>query len=184
MKNPAYKFSRQDINLLRAGNEAAFEALFMAYQPRLFRFIWLRLHSIEAAEDLVQETFFRLWKTRDRLKPYKNLEIYLFRIASNLTIDYMRKVRRKPLVLEAPDTLSSASTPETTFFANQTSELITRTTMKLPERQRDAFVLSRFEGFSHAQIAKIMGISTKTVEKHIGSALKTLRRELQSSGII
>ena len=179
------KLSSQQLQALNSGDESVFKLLFLNYQPRLYRFFWLKIRSVELAEDLVQETFLRIWKTKNRIKNDDNLDIYIFRIASNLSIDVFRKKQRtKEFVPIDYDQLLDNDQTEDLAQANQLSQFIDKILTKLPENPRTSFLLSRNEGFSHVQIAEIMNISVKTVEKHIGKALNILRKELRKLGFL
>ncbi|NIV97129.1 RNA polymerase sigma-70 factor [candidate division KSB1 bacterium] len=177
-KNKA-KNTPQQIQALRAGNKEAFRAVFMEYQPHLYRYLWLRVRSVEMAEDLVQETFVRLWQTRKKLDPGHNLEVYLFRIARNLAINTMRTIKRRQTFRfnDELNPLSSISTDDTVEYT-QLAQLIDDVILSLPEKSRTAFLLSRYEELSHKEVAAVMGVSVKTVEKHIGKVLEVLKKQL------
>lgn len=174
----------QQIEALRVGDQEIFRLLYFEFQPRLYRFLWLKLRSVERAEDLTQETFLRVWETRDRLRPNGNLEIYLFRIASNLAIDVLRAQQRRPLStpLETIPPLGLQHTEDPAAY-QELKFRIDEIVSQLPDRPKTAFLLSRYEELSHAEISAIMGISVKTVEKHIGKALQALRAGLEKIGL-
>jgi len=178
---PAKKFTLtpEQIQALREGNKEIFRRLYFELQPRLYRFLWLKLRSVERAEDLVQETFLRVWETCDRLRPDGNLEIYLFRIASNLATDVLRAQQRRPatIPLETTPLLDSRTTDDAIAYEELTHR-IDAIVSQLPDGPKTAFLLSRCEELSHAEIGAIMGLSVKTVEKHIGKALQALRAGL------
>lgn len=178
---PAKKFTptSEQIQALRAGDKEIFRRLYFEFQPRLYRFLWLKLRSVERAEDLVQETFLRVWETCDRLRPDGNLEIYLFRIASNLATDALRAQQRRPSTtsLNTTPLLDSCTTEDAVAYQELTHR-IEAIVSQLPDGPKTAFLLSRYEELSHAEISAIMKISVKTVEKHIGKALQALRAGL------
>lgn len=86
-----YILKKHEIKAFKQGDLTIFKKLFYEFQPRLYRFFWFKLRSIELAEDLVQETFLRLWKARNHLKNGTPLHLYIFRIAINLATDAFRK---------------------------------------------------------------------------------------------
>jgi len=178
---PAKKFTLtpEQIQALRDGDKEIFRRLYFEFQPRLHRFLWLKLRSVERAEDLAQETFLRLWEKREQLRADGNLEIYLFRIASNLATDAVRARKRRPSTtpLEATPLFDSRTT-ESAIEYQELARRIEAIVSQLPEGSKTAFLLSRYEELSHAEIGAIMGLSVKTVEKHIGKALQALRAGL------
>ncbi|KAA0229807.1 RNA polymerase sigma-70 factor [candidate division KSB1 bacterium] len=184
MPKPKLELSSEQLAALQAGDTAVFKQLFEEFQPRLYRFLWLKLRMVEQEEDLVQETFLRFWNARSQLRPGGNIEIYLFRIASNLATDVLRRPKRENNRLELetqshPAALAADQAIESEQLADMISEFVTA----MPEGPRTAFILSRYENLSHAEIAEIMGISVKTVEKHIGKALRLLREKLVELGV-
>ena len=170
------------IERLRASNQEAFRHLFEKYQPILFRNVLHTLRDADAAHDIVQEAFLRLWNHRASLQPNLPLLAYLFRISRNLVLDYAkhRTVRRK---LEAdtahrlqPVEDDPAESLQLSMLEEKVSEVVR---MKLPTRCREIFLLSRMEGMSNAEIGERLGISTKTVENQITRGLKALRKYLR-----
>lgn len=184
MPKPRLELTLEQLAALQAGDTAVFRLLFDEFQPRLYRFLWLKLRVVEQAEDLVQETFLRFWNARAQLRPGGNIEIYLFRIASNLATDVLRRPKRDNNRLDAEaQSLSTGPTIDQTLESEQLADIIAMLISALPEGPRTAFILSRYEDLSHAEIAKIMELSVKTVEKHIGKALRLLREKLVELGV-
>ncbi|KAA3612151.1 MAG: RNA polymerase sigma-70 factor [Calditrichaeota bacterium] len=168
------------LDKISEGNQAAFKTLFFDWQPRIYRFIWLRVCNTEIAEDLVQETFFRLWKIRRQLPDSSNFTAFIFQIAHNLVIDWARKNKVQNRSLREMQLSEKSSHPASAD--TETDELetaISKCISTLPSRMQKAFILHRFENLTYKQIAKVMGISHKTVEKQISEALKRLRSELK-----
>ncbi len=166
------------IRALAEGDKAALEWIFERLQPGIYRYVWLKTGSIETAEDLVQETFVRVWENRRNLKVTGTFEALVFRIAGNLATDAARKARRHNEAsydeTNSADSESAAAQAE----GNQLLEVVNDVLQRLPDAPRTAFMLSRYEELSHKEVAEVMGISVKTVEKHIGKALKAVREAL------
>jgi len=161
---------------VRQGDAAAFQALYERYAEALFRFAWRRCREREAAEDLTQETFVRVWLHRDRLDPRQSIRAYLFQIVRRLAVDLLRRKLTENLVGE-PDPNQPAAAVDPDAFASR--DRIRQALSELPEQQRVVFCLSRFDGLRYAEIAQVLGISVKTVEVHISRALKKLRDRLR-----
>lgn len=183
MPSPKFTLTPEQLHALHAGDRRVFKTIFDEFQPRLYRFLWLKLRDVQHAEDLVQETFFRLWKARDHLRAETSLEIYLFRIAANLTTDFFRRAKLNTASLESVAlTLPAPNTLETTMAHEQLAHAVAEILATLPDGPRTAFVLSRYENLSYAEIAEVMDLSLKTVEKHLGNALLRLRQQLRQMG--
>jgi len=174
------KISHSRLRAAITGDRNAFRTLFMEYQPRIYRFLWLKLRSVEVAEDLVQETFVRLWQKPKQIRSIDALETYLFRIAENVAIDFFRKQKKEKNTHPTADSLSTRETmPDGLIEDSELSKHIDSVIQNLPPNRKTAFILSRYEELSYKQIAEIMSISIKTVEKHIIMALQTLKEELK-----
>jgi RNA polymerase sigma-70 factor (ECF subfamily) len=171
----------QLIERLKASDNEAFRLLFEKYQPILFRNLLLNLRDADAAHDVVQETFLRVWQRRSSLQPHLSFLAYLFRISRNLVLDQakFRAVRRR-LESEIPvASPSSLENPEASLRVKMLEDKlsdIVRT--KLPAKCREIFLLSRMEGMSNGEISAVLGVRPKTVENQITRAVKVLRRRL------
>ncbi len=180
MQSSDYRITEKDVAALRAGDTAALERIFIALQPRVFRFLWVRTRSLEMSEDLVQETFLRLWDGRDRLRPTDRLETYVFRTASNLLTDTLRRdERHRELQAANVKPEVSATTSSDSAESKRLAQIVDHIVATLPDASRTAFALSRYEELTHKEIAEVMDISVKTVEKHISKALQVLKTELE-----
>ena len=153
--------------------EAAFARLFRNVLRDLRGHLRLRLRDAHDADDVVQETFLRVWRSRGA-QTIENPRSYLFRVANNIATDRLRERRRwqwtdDTAIPDAGDILS----PERTVAAREELALVQQAIDRLPEDCRRAFLL-RLEGASHAEIAAAIGISRSMVEKHLANALVRL----------
>ena len=173
---------------VRAGDEAAFEALFREYSAALYRFAYGYVRSVAVAEDLVQDVFFWLWKERGRLDVERSLRAYLYTLARSRALDHLRHEQvalrgerestAELRVSAASPVMSQPATPEEQLVDDERTAALARAVEALPERCRITFRLFWREGLSYAEIATVMGVSRKTVENQLALALKTLRRRL------
>ena len=153
--------------------EAAFARLFRTVLRDLRGHLRLRLRNDNEIDDIAQETFLRVWRSRNA-ETIENPRSYLFRVANNIATDRLRERQRwqwtnDPALLEADDVLS----PERTVAAREELALVQRAIDRLPEDCKRVFLL-RLEGESHADIAAAIGISRSMVEKHLANALVRL----------
>ena len=143
----------------------------------------LRLSRDEdAAYDIVQEAFVKVWDLRETLVPARSLKALLYRIVRNLSLNHQRAKRHEAMKHEAlptPDP-TAAPTPEDLFDAEVLGTHLRQWIETLPPRRREAFQLSRFEGLSHEEIAHVMNLTPRTVTNHIMLALQHLRRRLRA----
>ena len=162
---------------LRAGDRSAFEALFHALHPSLVRYA--RSLDAAGAEDAVQDAFLTLWRRRETLDPERSVQALLFTSVRNALYNRTRDAARREEIhgtMPDPDT---PTTPDDELDAALLGARLRGWLGDLPDRQREAFALSRFDGLSYAEIASVMACSTKTVENHVGRALGTLRDRLR-----
>lgn len=166
--------------LAAAGDETAFEALFRKYGRKLYSFM-LQLSGAMAAEDIVQEVFFRLWKERDKLTTITHFNSYLFRMARNQAINDFRKMARATLLpIEEADLPETAPVPDSNeeIEFKALRERVHEIIDSLPPQQRKVYLLNREQGLKHKEIAELLNISPSTVNKHLVQALQALRTGL------
>lgn len=168
----------QLVRNLSKGSILAFNTLFRFYSGKLYRFINGYLRSPEESEEVVQEVFLTLWEKRTELKDELSLRSYLFTIAFNVVKKHFRSKSYLKKYLDSG--LWSDINMDTTGTIDYDSvySFIKDLIESLPERRKEIFIRSRFEGMSIAEIAKELGISHKTVENQITAALKFLRQNL------
>ena len=166
---------------VKASDADAFRALFERYQPIVFRQVRYQIGESDAAHDIVQETFVRIWDFRRSLRPGLSFLAYALRISGNLVRDAARHraVRERTATLIPPPERSEGDDPEEALKRTLLEERIARIiSTGLPERCREIFLLSRFEGKSNGEIATLLGVREKTVENQITRALRVIRRKL------
>lgn len=167
---------------LRQGCTDAFEALFKKYGKHLYFFGLGHLKSEVEAQGLVQDTFAKIWEKRTDIRIGLSFKSYIFTIAFNIIRKTFIKRKRFKDFLEAESTkseldLGTQDRVNYTFLKERIDVLVEQ----MPEKRREIFVKSRIEGLSNQEIAKKMGISTKTVANQMTSALKFLRDNLGKS---
>ena len=160
-------------------DEEAFAELFHAVYPRMIKFAWRYTRAKSSAHDVVQESFVKLWKVRENVDPQGSLKAYLYQIVRSRALNHLRDNKDHSRIEDAdPGKLKTQSEVLTEISEqNNYDEKMAEWISELPERQREAIQLSRFEGLEHDEIAKVMDISPRTVNNHIVAALKTLREE-------
>ncbi len=185
-----------DIRLMlrvRDDDAAAFAELVELYQQRLVAVMNHLVGNAEEAEDLAQEVFLRVYRSRKKYRPRSKFSTWLFTIANNLAFNALRSRRRKPFVsLPAQDSgplgprpaeqiiRDRGSGPMQRLQRQELAGLIRRALEGLNERQRMAVVLNKFEDMNYAEIAAVMGLTTKGVKSLLSRARMNLRAALSS----
>ena len=179
--HPSLVSSRDWTERIRAGDQVAFEAMFRTHYDGLCRYVATYLGSRDAAEDVVQGVFARIWEDRTHWV-VSDLQHYLYTAVRRRAMSQFRRaaVRRRAAPLLALEGTANAQ-PDAEFEAEELWQRLERALTALPPRTRAAFVLSRHEGLSYAEVASRMAISQKTIGVHIGRALTMLRKALPPS---
>ncbi len=171
-------------NLIRRVRESDFEAfreLFNRYQPVVFRRALYLVRDADLAHDVVQETFVRIWETRQKLRKELSFLALAFRVSRNLVVDLARHRRIEEQSrdrIPRPACSEGDNPVESVELSGLQESLRKALNEDLGERCRTIFLLSRFERMSTREIAALLGIREKTVENQIAKALKVLRRKL------
>lgn len=163
---------------LRAGEEAAFQTLFVAYYPPLCVYAKRLLGDHDKAREVVQDVFVRCYEQRAGLPQLVSIKSYLYRAVRNACLNQLKQAQVHQLHHE--HLLAGAAGEETTDHLVQLEleAKIWQVVQQLPEQCRKIFRMNRFEEKKNAQIARELGLSIRTVETQISKALKILRREL------
>jgi RNA polymerase sigma-70 factor (ECF subfamily) len=175
-------FGVNDEDLMRrvaVGDRAAFSELVQRHRGQIMRLVYGIVRSGGEAEDIVQETFIRIWTKACDWNAERGTRFVAWtaRIAINLAIDGRR--RRTPDQLgETQDFASTEADAEEQLMARQIGRRIDQAMLKLPERQRTAFVLCQIEELTGTEAARCMGVSTGSLEQLLVRARRRLRREL------
>ena len=169
------------IDKIKSGDQKAFKKLFFEYQPILFRFVFFRLKDRDETEDVVQESFLRIWNRRKTLNENKPILPLLFTIAKRIILDQykhnqVRISHAEKVKLHLYEKVDPLPEPENIERLENTIRWIIYN--KIPRKCGNVFLLSRFENMSNAAIASALGISAKTIEKHITKAIRILKKHL------
>ena len=171
----------------------AYQALLVAYQPRLQRVLQCSVGSVSLAEDLVQDVFLRVWRARKTYMPTAKFSTWIFHIASNVANNAVRDRSRKREIQVGGDTSNSnpgfqldqmamASTgtlPVRKLDKAERAEMVQFAVEALNERQRTALLLNKFENLSYQEIADTMGLTVQAVKSLLSRARVNLKTLLQ-----
>jgi RNA polymerase sigma-70 factor (ECF subfamily) len=174
-----------DIPSLRAGKKKAFEAVYNDFFGVLYHLCINYLHDEKVAEEIVQDTFLKLWEIKETLNDQTNIRNFLYTITKNNCLNYLRnqnislKHQKNILYQEMQFNYEALDKLGNYLQFEELSDKIEASILKLPAEVIDTFRLSRFEELSYKEIAAKQEISIKTVEARISKALRILRIELK-----
>jgi RNA polymerase sigma-70 factor (ECF subfamily) len=169
------------LEALAAGDTTSFEMYFRSFYQPLCNYAYSFLQDREEAEEIVQSTFLSVWEKRESLSIRTSAKSYLYAMVRNACLNVIKheKIKQKyageELALAEPGYESVAHT----VTSNELETRIHGAIEKLPEQCRLVFKMSRFEELKYTEIADQLNISVKTVENHMGKALKIMREQLK-----
>lgn len=172
---------QQQLQALAAGDITAFEMIFRTnYQP-LCNYAYTFLQDKEEAEEIVQSTFLSVWEKKETLSIRTAVKPYLYAMVRNACLNVIKheKIKQKHVVEEMAIGVHSHESVSQAVASSELESKIQEAMEKLPEKCRLVFKLSRFEELKYAEIAEQLSISIKTVENHMGKALKIMREQLK-----
>ena len=170
------------LNSLKESDKNALRDLFSKYHQSLFNFVLYRVKDEVIADDIVQDTFLRVWKHRNSIKPKQSFFSYISKISNNLCMDYFRhenvKVRHQEFIPEPTSSVvdNPATLYESIILEDKIHSIVNNS---LPKKCREIFILSRVNGLANQDIAEILNISRRTVENQLYRALNMLRSKLR-----
>lgn len=173
---------------VRDGDASSFDELLRRYRAPLISFFVRMVRDAALAEDLAQEVFLRVYRSRERYRPDARFTTWLYRIATNLALNALRDRRSfrarassaegesEEEVTRLPD---SRSTVEETLIESQRVGSILRAIESLPENQCAAVILHKYQGLNHRAVAKVLGVSESAVKSLLFRAYENLRARLE-----
>lgn len=165
------------IEAVRNSDSDAFAVVFRRYYPVIQRFVYALLKDERFSEDIAQDVFAKLWLYRERLEPESSLKNYLYVMARNAAFDTLKAKKKTitSIIAQLPDIPDDTHSPDKeTAFLEINANLL-RSISGMPRQRQIIFKMSRFEYKSEKEIAELLNLSVRTVEKHIQLALKQLK---------
>jgi RNA polymerase sigma-70 factor (family 1) len=169
------------IKELKDGNELYFKKVFDQYHQKLYFFILYKTRSEYIAEEVVQMAFTKFWQCRQSLREEYTISTQLYRMATTILIDFLRKYNNKDAVTAGLDTVNIEAGVDSTYEKISGTELqkrISAAVNELPPVRRQVFEMSREQGMTYREIAETLCVSSKTVETHIYKALKQIKKHI------
>ena len=183
-KMEADRFNAEDEQQLLAklgrGDAESFTILYHRYGYKVHAHLLRMVKSEEAAKEIFQDIFMKIWENRRQIDPHKSFGGYLYRIAENKVYDYFRKISREK---RFTDSLASSldhfhNDSENDLLYKESLLLVQNAIEQLPPVRKKVYLLSKMEGKSYEEIAVLMGVSTATINDHIVKANRFLKTYL------
>jgi RNA polymerase sigma-70 factor (ECF subfamily) len=176
---------------LRSGNMAAFDVLLAKYRKPIVHFMFRMVHNQAVAEELAQEVFLRIYRSRETYRAEARFSTWLYRIATNLGVNHARDTRHErtasTVYLDEPDS-ETGTTPdvadatpsaEAGMLRRERMMAIRQHVMALPERQQTAVLMHKYEGMDYKQIGEVLKLSESATKSLLFRAYQTLREKLK-----
>lgn len=171
---------------IRNDNMVSFDTLYRKYSRKIFKFAFSMLKSVEDSENIVQDVFLNLWLNRHRIEKDSSVKYYLFTITYNSSISVLRKKLSESKFVEylntLPDSENNAVNLEIEY--NDLVNRLNAIVKSLPSRQKEVFQLHKIEGLKYQEISDKLNISVNTIENHMSSALRTIRKKLGAASFL
>lgn len=167
--------------LIRDGSHSAFGALVQQHSERFYRLAYRYLQNREAAEDVVQDAFLKLWEDPGKWQPERNAKFttWFYRVVANLCLDWQKKKRPLPLDETLP-LVDERETADQAMIRAEEQNILEKEIAALPERQRTALTLCFAEGLSNQEAAEVMELNLKALQSLIMRAKSTLKERLSA----
>lgn len=176
---------------LKAGNMSAFDFLMRKYRKPIVHFMFRMTHNQAVAEELAQEVFLRVFRSRETYRAEARFSTWLYRIATNLGVNNARDTRHEraasTVYLDetdsetgtSPDVADSTPGAESALLRDERMNSIRDFVMALPERQRMGVLMHKYEGMDYKQIGEVLKLSESATKSLLFRAYQTLREKLK-----
>lgn len=164
------------------GEVAAFNALFEQYRNQLFTYLYKITKSTEASEEMVLDVFLKIWNGREALTEIENFDAFLFRIAHNKAIDFLRAFKKKPemqqQVWEAMQEPPSGEYADNQLLLKNAETIISEAVAQLSPQRQKVFYLHNYHNLTNVEIAHHLNLSKNTVRNHLATSVEFIRKFL------
>ncbi|WP_316839339.1 sigma-70 family RNA polymerase sigma factor [Pedobacter gandavensis] len=162
------------------GDERAFAELFHWYSKPLAEFVFKLTASLDQTEEIIQDSFVKIWLRRETLTEITNFSGYLYILCRNETFLVLKKIAAKSVSHAAfeKEILHDLELEESENPIDDYRKLLELAVDKLPEQQQKVYKMSRYDRLKHDEIAKALQLSPETVKKHIQLAVQFIRKDL------
>ena len=165
---------------MKAGDRESFNQVFRHYYSPMVRFCIRYVADADIASEIVQDLFVKLWSNREKISFNTSFESYMLTSVRNSAITYINKERaHNEAHLRVFSEESDNTDPSETLQSNNLEESYRQILKDMPDKRREVFLASRYDGLKYSEIAEKLGISQKTVEAQMTAAIKQLKDGLK-----
>ncbi|PZP50398.1 MAG: hypothetical protein DI598_05650 [Pseudopedobacter saltans] len=166
------------IALIRSGDELAFAEFFCGLKEPLFRFLFSLTKSQQEAEDILQEVFISIWQKKDALEDIANLNGFVFTIAKNKALDYLRKKTNFVEISDSDLIHSHQADPFSILKGKELQEQVCLAISGLPQKQKMAYQMFKEEDMPQKEIAQKLNVSISTVKNQVMQAISNIKKNI------
>jgi RNA polymerase sigma-70 factor (family 1) len=165
---------------IAAGDTRAFRDLYARYQDRLYGFLYQLTKSHSISEDLLQDTFMRIWEERARLSEIRDFKAYVFTMVKHRALNSLKRISKEEVVIRqiAHQSDNEDRSTETDVQYNELKRKVDWVVRQLPPRQRTVYQMSREQGLRQEEISDRLNVTVATVKKHLTLSLRYIRKNL------
>jgi RNA polymerase sigma-70 factor (ECF subfamily) len=166
---------------IKDGDVKAFERVFRSYYIPLNQYAYSITGQKETAEEIVQDTFYNIWKGKEKIWILNSLKSYLYKSVKNRSLQYLEHLHVKECYrnnILKQNIVQTEISPDEILENKETENLLKQTLKKLPERRKQIFYMHHISGKKYKEIAEILSVSVKTVEAEMTKTYKLLRNEI------
>jgi RNA polymerase sigma-70 factor (ECF subfamily) len=176
---------------VRDGDDTGYEILIEKYRKPIINFMYRMVHNQAVAEELAQEVFLRVYRSRQTYRAEAKFTTWLYRIATNLGVNHARDTKYErtaqnvyldqpdPETGTTPDVADSVASVEETLVRDERMRAIRQHVMALPERQRNAVLMHKYQGLDYKEIGEVLKLSESATKSLLFRAYQTLRERLK-----
>ncbi|HTV06059.1 MAG TPA: sigma-70 family RNA polymerase sigma factor [Acidobacteriaceae bacterium] len=176
---------------VRDGDDAGFDLLIEKYRKPIINFMYRMVHNQAVAEELAQEVFLRVYRSRETYRAEAKFTTWLYRIATNLGVNHARDTKHERTVQNiyldqpdpetgtTPDVADDIESVEESLLKDERMRAIRKHVMALPERQRTAVLMHKYQGMDYKQIGEVLKLSESATKSLLFRAYQTLRERLK-----
>ena len=180
MTNCEHYYEEDLLPRIVAGDTVAFKVLYSQYKDRLYGFLFQLTKSHSVSEDLLQDTFMRIWEDRQRLSAIRDFKAYVFAMVKHRALNSLKRISREELLIRriAHGTSGEDRSTESDVSYNELKRKIDGVVRQLPPQQRTVYQMSREQGLRQEEISYRLNVTVATVKKHLTLSLRYIRKNL------
>ena len=167
------------------GDQGAFGILFEQYRNQLFTYLFKITKSAETSEEIVLDVFLKIWHGKEAIVEIENFDAFLYRVAHNKAIDFLRSLKRNPQIQQQTWSLLqeplSAEVADKQLLFKGTLEIVEHAIHQLPPQRQKVFTMHHHHGLTNAAIAERLQLSRNTVRNHLALSVEFIRKFLSTN---